>query len=138
MTKFSDLTAAEHSQLLQAARAAEKHAYAPYSKFRVGAAVLTEKGNMYSGCNVENASYGLTICAERAAIFSAVAKEGGDNMKIRALAIVCKNDVPCPPCGACRQVILEFGPSAIIIFKGKEGLKKIPATKLMPEAFNLL
>jgi cytidine deaminase len=130
------LSPPERSQLLETARQAVAQAYAPYSQFRVGAAVLTAKGNIYTGVNVENASYGLSICAERAAIFNAVAQEGPE-MRIKALAVVCEHPGPCPPCGACRQVIFEFGPEAIIIFQGRDGLEEVPLTRLLPGAFSL-
>ncbi|MEW6162504.1 MAG: cytidine deaminase [Nitrospirota bacterium] len=120
---------------MQAARDAAKRAYAPYSNFRVGAAVLTERGSLFSGCNVENASYGLTICAERTAIFSAVAQEGGENMRIRALAVVSENSSACAPCGACRQVIFEFGPDAIVIFQGQKGVEEMHISELLPKGF---
>jgi cytidine deaminase len=99
-------------RLLAAARAAAKLAYAPYSKFRVGAAVLTSSGKIYAGCNVENASYGLSNCAERTAVFKAVA-EG--ERQIVAVAVYTPTRRPTPPCGACRQVIHEFGPRAVIL-----------------------
>lgn len=134
---YSSLSADERSRLFQVARDAVKRAYAPYSKFRVGAAILTKGGNIFSGCNVENASYGLTICAERAAIFSAVAKEGGDTMQIRALAVVNESDTPCSPCGACRQAIFEFGPEAIVLFRGHDGIHETRAVDLLPEGFRL-
>lgn len=133
----SVLSADERSRLLRAARDAVKRAYARYSNFRVGAVVLTEKGGLFSGCNVENASYGLTICAERTAIFSAVAHEGGDNMRIRALAVVNEHDAPCSPCGACRQVIFEFGPDAIVLFQGRDGREEASAAELLPKGFRL-
>lgn len=91
-------------QLIQAANEARKNAYVPYSKFQVGAALLAD-GKIYGGCNVENASYGLTNCAERTAIFKA-ASEG--QRKIEAIAIVADTEGPVSPCGACRQVIAEF------------------------------
>lgn len=97
-----------------------KNAYAPYSRFRVGAALLTGKGEMFSGCNVENASYGVTNCAERTAIFAAVA-QSGPHLNIRAIAVVNDQGVPCSPCGACRQVIYEFGPQAAVVFNGPKG-----------------
>lgn len=134
----SNLSAGERSRLLAAAQDAIKQAYAPYSKFRVGAAVLTQRDALFSGCNVESASYGLTICAERVAIFSAITQEGADNMKIRALAVVCESGGPCSPCGACRQVILEFGQDAIILFRGDVGLEERRAIDLLPEGFRLL
>ncbi len=130
------LSVEERSKLLEAAREAAGRAYAPYSKLRVGAAVLTEKGNIFTGGNVENASYGLTICAERAAIFAAVGGEGGD-MKILALAVVSDPEVPCSPCGACRQVILGFGPQALVFYKSPDGLKEARITELLPEGFKL-
>lgn len=130
-----DLSPDERTKLLRVAREAVKNAYAPYSEFRVGAAVLTERGNIFSGCNIENASYGLTICAERAAIYSAVANEGGSNMKIRAICVVNDKDSTCSPCGACRQVIYEFGPNAIVIFRGHDGLVSAHATELLPNGF---
>ncbi|WP_436669337.1 cytidine deaminase [Paenibacillus kandeliae] len=92
-------------QLIQAAIEARNHAYVPYSHFQVGAALLTDDGKVYGGANIENASYGLTNCAERTAIFKA-ASEGV--RKIQAIAIVADTDGPVSPCGACRQVIAEF------------------------------
>lgn len=130
-----DLSLDEETRLLQAARKAVENAYAPYSQFRVGAAVLTDKGNIFPGCNVENASYGLSICAERAAIFSAVSNEGGGNMKIRAICVVNDKDTRCSPCGACRQVIYEFGPNAVVLYKGSDGLVSARASELLPCAF---
>lgn len=130
----SRLSDDEMSRLLKAAREASKRAYAPYSNFRVGAAVLTERGLLFSGCNVENASYGLTICAERATIFSAVAQEGG-KMKIRAIAVVSESGNACAPCGACRQVIFEFGPDALVIFQGRDGLEEMNISELLPKGF---
>ena len=132
----TSLSPIERSQLLDAARQAVNRAYAPYSHFRVGAAVLTEKGNIYTGVNVENASYGLTVCAERAAIFTAVAQEG-PGMRLKALAVASEQSGPCPPCGACRQVIWEFGPEASVIFPGKDGLEEAPIARLLPGAFSL-
>jgi cytidine deaminase len=113
-----------------------KKAYAPYSQFRVGAALLTTKGKIFSGCNVENASYGMTNCAERTAIFSAVAQLG-PKWEIQAIAVVNDHGVPCSPCGACRQVIYEFGPDAIVLFRGKKGETQAHITELLPEGFRL-
>lgn len=121
---------------MQSARRALKNAYAPYSNFRVGAALLFSNGKVFSGCNVENASYGMTNCAERTAIFSAVAQLG-PNIEIRAVAVVNDQEVPCSPCGACRQVIYEFGPNAIIFFQGASGPKQAHITELLPEGFRL-
>lgn len=131
----STLTRDERSGLLQAARDAAKKGYAPYSHFRVGAAVLTERGSLVTGCNVENASYGLTICAERGAISSAVAQEGGEKMKIRAIAVVSENGSACAPCGACRQVIFEFGPDALVLFQSEDGLEEVRISELLPKGF---
>lgn len=130
------ISAGEQARLLAAARELLMRAYAPYSKFRVGAAVLTAAGNVFTGCNVENASYGLTNCAERTAIFSAVAAEG-DKMRIRAVAVVNAQDVPCAPCGACRQVIYEFGPQAAVFFQGNNGIEQASASSLLPAGFSL-
>lgn len=127
---------ADREKLLKAARAATKSAHAPYSNFRVGAAVLTDTGDIITGCNVENASYGLTNCAERTAIFAAVAKLG-PKITIRAVAVVNSDEVACAPCGACRQVIYEFGPEAIIYFRGADDWVKCPITDLLPYGFRL-
>jgi len=126
-------------QLMQAAQWASEKAYAPFSKFYVGAAILTADGQVFTGCNVENSSYGLTNCAERTAIFSAIA-EGAVNAEndLCAVAVVNRDGVPCSPCGACRQVIYEFGPNAIVIFKAKDGqITQMQADDLLPEGFRL-
>jgi cytidine deaminase len=102
------------ADLIAAARTAADQAYCPYSLFRVGAAVLTDQGEIFSGCNVENASYGLTICAERNAIFQAVALGKGP-LVLRAVVVFTPTTEPSAPCGACRQVINEFGPDAQVI-----------------------
>jgi cytidine deaminase len=125
------------ADLLQLARAAQQQAHAPYSKFHVGAAVLLDNGEIFTGCNVENASYGLTNCAERTAIFSAVAKLGGPNVKIVAVAVVNSQDAPCSPCGACRQVIAEFGRNAVIWYQGKNGIVESTMERLLPDSFSL-
>lgn len=130
------LSANTRERLLHGARRAMKNAYAPYSKFRVGAAILTTAGDVFLGCNVENASYGMTNCAERTAIFAAVAKMG-PKLEIVAVAVTNDQGVPCSPCGACRQVIYEFGPSATVFFQGKKGWKKSAITDLLPEGFRL-
>jgi len=130
------LTPAQKEEMLAAARAAFKNAHAPYSNFPVGSAILTERGVLYLGCNVENASYGLTICAERNVIFAAVAAEGS-GMRIKAVAVATERDGPCAPCGACRQVIYEFGPDALILFRGQSGTEQMAITKLLPEGFRL-
>jgi len=104
------VTAKTLTQLLAAARTARRQAYAPYSKFQVGAALLTANGKIVTGCNVENASYGLTICAERVAITKAIS-EG--HRKFQALAIAAPSPLP-TPCGACRQVLAEFGDLVVV------------------------
>jgi len=128
--------AAVRERLLRSARKVMKSAYAPFSNFRVGAAILTAKGQIFVGCNVENSSYGMTNCAERTAIFSAVAKLGPE-LEIRAVAVANDHGVPCSPCGACRQVIYEFGPRAVIFYQGKHGTKESLVTDLLPEGFRL-
>src|SRR5437016_1199218 len=135
MTK-NRVSAEDRQRLIDAAQAAAENAYAPYSQFRVGAAILTGKGEIFAGCNVENASYGMTNCAERTAIFAAVAKSG-PKLEIRAVAVINAKDVPCAPCGACRQVIYEFGPEAIIFFPSAQGWKEAHITELLPEGFRL-
>lgn len=130
------LSQEQRQRLLQSAREAMRRAYAPYSHFRVGAALLTSEGRIFSGCNVENASYGLTICAERTAIFSAVA-QAGPSMSIQAIVVLNDQEAPCSPCGACRQVIYEFGPEAIVVFPTASGLKELSIAELLPEGFRL-
>src|SRR4051812_26061328 len=100
------------AELREAARAVSEHAYAPYSGCRVGAAVLGASGRIFAGCNVENVSFGLTVCAERNAVSQAVA---AGERELHALALYTPTDVPTPPCGACRQVLQEFGPEALVI-----------------------
>ncbi len=132
----SEVSDTQRKQLLRAAQAAMRNAYAPYSKFRVGAALLTTSGKIFAGCNVENASYGMTNCAERTAIFSAVAQLG-PKLEVSAIAVVNDHGVPCSPCGACRQVIYEFGPDAIVFFQGAKGDQQAQITELLPEGFRL-
>jgi cytidine deaminase len=130
------VSAAMRERLLRAARRVMENAYAPFSNFRVGAAILTSKGQISAGCNVENSSYGMTNCAERTAIFSAIAKDGPE-LEICAVAVVNDHGVPCSPCGACRQVIYEFGPRAIIFYQGEKSAKQSLITDLLPEGFRL-
>jgi cytidine deaminase len=111
-------------------------AYAPYSRYQVGCALLTSTGGLFSGCNVENASYGLTICAERNAIFHAVAEEGPE-MRIASLAVVALEQ-EFPPCGACRQVISEFAlPDTEIWFLKRGKLVSKTVAELLPSTFQL-
>jgi cytidine deaminase len=120
-------------ELKEAAVEASRHAYCPYSGFPVGAAVLAKSGDMYSGCNVENASFGLTMCAERNAIFQAAA---AGVREIVVVAIYTPTKMPSPSCGACRQVISEFGPDAEVVSfcRGKDVLRK-QANELLPNGF---
>ena len=124
---------AQLTRLKAAAREAAGRAYAPYSKFKVGAAVLTESGRIFSGCNVENASYGLCNCAERTAIFSAVA---AGERKFKCVAVYTPTRTATAPCGACRQVIFEFGPR-IRVHSFCNGLDRIDGSikSLLPAAF---
>jgi cytidine deaminase len=130
------ISPAVRKRLERAARAVMKNAHAPYSNFHVGAAILLTNGKIFSGCNVENASYGMTNCAERTAIFTAVAQLG-PKIEIRAVAVTNDHGVACSPCGACRQVIYEFGPDATVFFEGAHGPKQVHITQLLPEGFRL-
>jgi len=122
---------------MDAARHAAAHAYAPYSKFRVGAALLFDDGSVVTGCNVENMSYGLTSCAERNALFRAISASGASR-KIVAIAVTNLNGQPSPPCGACRQVLSEFvAPDAMISFPGDDGLVALPFNQVFPFSFHL-
>ena len=120
--------------IIEAKKAWEK-AYAPYSKFKVGAAVLADKNKIFTGCNIENASYGLTICAERIAISKAVS-EGFK--KLKAIAIIADTKEPVAPCGACRQFMIEFNPDMIVIMANLRKKIKIENIKdLLPHNFQL-
>jgi len=131
------LPAGIRKKLERVAAKVMKNAHAPYSNFHVGAAILLTNGKVFSGCNVENASYGMTNCAERTAIFSAVAQLG-PKIEIRAVAVTNDHGAACSPCGACRQVIYEFGPNAVVFFRGKRGPRQAHITELLPEGFRLL
>lgn len=120
-------------KLIQAAIEMRKQSYSPYSNFAVGAAVLSNDGYIYGGCNIENVSYGLTNCAERTAIFNAVS-DGKRN--ISAIAVVADTDRPCSPCGACRQVIGEFKIPCIIMANLKGEYKKVTLEELLPFSFS--
>ena len=126
------LSAVTRSQLEAAAKAAAARAYAPYSRFPVGAAALADDGTIYAGCNVENASYGLSICAERNAIFNAVAQGA---RSIAAIAVYTPTTQPTMPCGACRQVLREFGPDARILCCNDAGSVECSLPELLPKAF---
>lgn len=125
----------DHSKLVNKAIKAREEAYEPYSNFKVGAAVLMEDGSIYSGCNIENASYGATNCAERTAIFKAVS-EG--HRKLKAIAIVGSAEEYTYPCGICRQVIVEFcdNDMEIIIAKNKDDYIVKSLDEIMPGAFS--
>ena len=119
--------------LIRAAIAAREQAYAPYSRFAVGAALLTASGRVFSGCNVENAAYGHSICAERTAIVSAVAAGHRDFV---ALAVVTPTARPASPCGACRQTMVEFNPDMTVILTNLQGdTIQTTARELLPGAF---
>lgn len=126
------LTDEQKSTLIQAAVEARRRAYAPYSKYAVGAAVLSATGQIYSAANVENAAYGLTICAERAAIFKAIS-EG--EREFTAIAVVSSNGGT--PCGACRQVMAEFGLDTLVLIATADGVvqQEISVEGLLPGAF---
>ena len=132
------LSPAQAADLQQRAIAVARHAYAPYSHFRVGAAVLLADGTIVTGCNVENASYRLTVCAEQAAIAAAVSLHG-PSIRIRAIAVANLNDTASQPCGACRQTIHEFSTPDTIVFFPAEGGAIAQATiaALLPAAFLL-
>lgn len=123
----------EDEALLAAARLARERAYAPYSRFPVGAAVRAADGRIFQGCNIENASYGLTICAERVAVFQAVA---AGVRQLVAVAVVGPGDEPCRPCGACRQVLREFGLEMRVIMAGEDGPVEVTTLDdLLPRSF---
>lgn len=115
---------------MKLAKKALENAYAPYSDFKVGAAVLTKKGNVFTGCNIENASYGLTMCAERVAVFKAVS-EGEDILEIA----IASNAGDSKPCGACRQVIFEINKNTKIYFMKDGEMVTATAAQLLPESF---
>lgn len=123
-------------QLIQEARIARLKAYVPYSHFMVGAAISTRDGKVYHGCNVENASYGLTNCAERTAFFSAIA-DGQTPGDITGIAVIAETMGPISPCGACRQVMLELGgPDLEVILTNLDGvIEKTTPARLLPGAF---
>ncbi len=120
--------------LLEQAKKAAQQAYSPYSGYRVGAALLCENGSIYTGCNVENASYSLTICAERNAVFKAVSDGQRD---FSAIAIYVDSEEIFPPCGACRQVLAEFNPRMQILYANRLGNVLSDLETLLPQAFNL-
>ena len=123
--------------LLESARRAAQNSYSPYSGFRVGAALLLTSGEIVTGTNVENVSYGLTICAERSALVSAVS-QFGPGIRIEAVAVVNLNNSASPPCGACRQVLAEFIlPEAPVIVPAADGMRTMPFAEILPLAFDM-
>jgi cytidine deaminase len=124
----------EHQALIKAAEQARANAHAPFSNFRVGAALRAKSGRVYTGCNIESASYGLTCCAERVAVFKAVS-EG--EREFDSLAVVSDTEVLTPPCGACRQIIWEFcGDVPVILANLKGRIEREQAGKLLPRPFD--
>ena len=119
--------------IMKAARDASKSAYAPYSGFRVGAAILTEDGEIYTGCNVENASYGLATCAERSAA-AAMVLANSEDREVRLVAIFSPDAAPCFPCGACRQVLREFGCKEVVVEEAF-GLRRYLFEQILPHSF---
>ena len=123
--------------LLERARQAAHNAYAPYSNFRVGAALRLSSGEIVTGANVENVSYGLTICAERSALVGAVARFG-PGIRVAAVAVANLNGAPSPPCGACRQMLAEFiEPDAPLAFPAAGGTRTMPFHQVLPLAFEM-
>jgi cytidine deaminase len=134
MTEFDQ---AALDELSRKAIEAAHNSYSPYSHFRVGAALKLSNGEIVTGTNVENVSFGLTICAERSALVSAVSRFGPD-VRVEAVAVVNLNDAPSPPCGACRQMLSEFVlPDAPVTFPAAEGVKTMTLIELMPLAFDM-
>ena len=119
--------------VMEAARAAASRAYAPYSNFHVGAAILTKGGNIHPGSNVENASYGLSICAERTAA-TAMASADPEDREIELVAVYSPNASPCYPCGACRQVLREFACEEVVVHDGQR-IRRYPFDEILPNSF---
>ena len=132
---MDELSEERATTLLAAARSAAQQAYAPYSAFPVGAVVLTADGSMVAGCNVENASYGLTVCAERVAVWAAVAT---GHREVRAVAVAAPKALGTTPCGACRQVLNEFAPpdgDLVVVLEGEDGPEQVVLSALLPRSF---
>ena len=124
----------DDTKLLEAASDVRSRAYAPYSNFKVGAAVETENGDIYTGCNVESASYGLTVCAERVAIWKGISR---GVTKFGRIAVVVDTEEPTPPCGTCRQIIWEFCGDVPVILANLHGKKEtVMMSDLLPRAFD--
>ena len=136
MTEMTS-TAYGMGELMRAAETAARNSYSPYSRFRVGAALKLTNGEIVTGTNVENVSYGLTICAERSALVRAVA-EFGPEIRIEAVAVTNLNDAASPPCGACRQVLGEFiAPDAPVSFPAADGVRTMAFRELLPMGFEM-
>ncbi len=124
----------DYKQLIDKAKAAKKSAFAPYSHFPVGAALLTTEGRIYTGCNIESSSYGLTMCAERVAMFKALSEGERD---FDAIAIATDIDNFCPPCGACRQVLWDFAREmTVILVSADSATKEMKMSDFLPHAFD--
>jgi len=131
VTSFEESLTVDDESLLKEARKAREYSYSPYSDFAVGASVRTEDGRVFTGTNVENASYGLSMCAERIAIFKAISEGHRD---LEAIAVA-GEEGEAPPCGACRQVIREFNPTMTILVDGEDEAKKTTIQNLLPDSF---
>ena len=121
-------------ELFEIAKNASENSYSPYSGFKVGAAIQTKLGKIFTGCNIENSSYGATICAERTAIFKAVSE---NDLAFHAIAIYVQSDKIFPPCGICRQVMAEFSNNLIVIYGNDQEIRSSSLKELMPESFIL-
>jgi len=133
MGRVSGKKSGDEKRLIQRAREARRKAYAPYSKFKVGAAILTQKGKVYTGANVESASYGLTACAERVALYQAVVSGA---RKFKKIAVVADGKEPVTPCGVCRQVLAEFGENLEVICANLKGkVRRFRLKELLPHSF---
>ena len=131
------LTESVLNALVDEARKAAQHSYSPYSQFKVGAALRLTNGQVVTGTNVENVSFGLTICAERSALVSAVS-QFGPQIRIEAVAVANLNQKPSPPCGACRQMLAEFiVPDAPVVFQSEDGMRSMKFSDLLPMAFEM-
>ncbi|MBU1536519.1 cytidine deaminase [Myxococcota bacterium] len=135
-SKAGDLLENLRKKLVSGARDVSKNAYAPYSGYHVGAALMTTEGNIFTGTNVENSSYGATICAERGAIMNAVATQG-PTMRISAIAVMTSSSPPAAPCGECLQVLVEFAPDEALVFLAnqKGEVTTYSLKELLPKAF---
>lgn len=123
----------DYADVIATAHAARARAYSPYSRFAVGAAVLTASGHLFPGCNIENAAYPVTICAERVALFNAYA---AGEREISALAVVTPTEEVASPCGACRQVLLELAPHSTVLLLNTQGKQRITTPQeLLPDGF---